>query len=712
MSYLPLQPPQRRPGSAPRDRHEFLASLLHPSAPRLRLQSPAVRISKPPSISSRCGDSQQLDATLLPPSRRLESTTIARTPLEQVPEHFVLEADRLLGATDDDMEQWCGKDEVQMAFYRQGISKEEILDIRARSRYFDGCAVEFRYARQVLAQISWQADILAALRLEKKCMEENAEEATLSSSSPRATSPLAERRFESRDRAMRMANEKLQNMRSWWADREQELTQKGEKAKQRLVDNVTKKSQQRNYHREMQLRAFAEEQDRKHQEKEANYLRAEQGRYDAEERRQQNLKVRSVGPPAFRAARQLAHLQALRLERMREVQADASVQKVLQKSFSAASLPSSHSCGQAQPSWSTNSRTSSRPASATSGRRPASASAPSVGIATREKYSSRCGLSEDVKEQSSAASTRDGTHESVLSLPDAEVASPSARSAVLAASCVTSSDVKEQLSAASTRDGTQELVLSLPDAEVAVGVSPSARSAVPAASCVTSSVNAEVIHDMAENVSDVTQKPSRQLCSGLRAKHRSLSPCEGSASNEATIAHPSCERRFVFEQEDMTVAFVSAEARSFACLSNSTDLPINIFLSAPFMEGRHRVRFRVDAVGEAGLAVGITRVRDRKMPLEVQSGSWTCFSTDGSCIAFEGDRSTKFHTFTNRWDRQGAEMELAFDMDNGTIVLNSCQTSPVYARNASPSHCEHIREREPVYVGFHASRGSAVSLLC
>lgn len=380
---------------------------------------------------------------------RPTSSSIATTALEKLPQGTVAKAEQLLSSSDgpNALEAWLKEPIVQIALFRQGTRVEDVRAVTEAFRRVNGgagvtSAVEQRYARQLLAQVIWEAELCAGAvaaappaaavpREPQRALcdgpaaeqrpdgqaddgdavahgglaEEEAPQLVLFSPTgpcshgpPLASSnihvsnlpgPLhgsrpasaSEARWrESRERGLRIAEERFEERHQRWHEKERALAGVRQLRAQKL-DEARERARQWNRRVECQREAVLAA--RKQQQEELNYLldqawkdqeervaklrareresadmlgyavaarqaaleanrkrllqqeehlqrelceRSEQAQVQAVARRDRALKARSVGPQALRTAREMGRRQAARVERIREQEFDTARQ--------------------------------------------------------------------------------------------------------------------------------------------------------------------------------------------------------------------------------------------------------------------------------------------------------------------------------------------------------------------------------------------------
>jgi len=266
--------------------------------------------------------------------RRPPSARIAATPLDKLPVEFVEEADRLLASSREELARRLQELPWERALECQGTEAKDILISLHGSPGGSSKAVETRYLRQLLAQISWEADLIAS--------KERAANLVWDSKEPEN---LRSRRIdEIRDRTRRQ-NEEVDFKRR--AAKKEQLRQEAERFEaaeksQQLHDQHVERTRSASQGVQQLMSSAAairlqvlEHNRRKLASEDADRQRARsektnRGQEEAEQRRQHTMKSRSAGRPEFRAARELAQRQAARLQRIKEVESVALRKRIVE----------------------------------------------------------------------------------------------------------------------------------------------------------------------------------------------------------------------------------------------------------------------------------------------------------------------------------------------------------------------------------------------
>lgn len=352
--------------------------------------------------------------------RRPASSSIAATPLEKLPPGCVKKAESLLVQGKDEIEVWLSSGYAQSALWRQGLKVHDVLT--ASSITEKACsAAETRYARQLLGQLVWEAELCeAADVVQAQDCDLNASGnqlmatglSTQASTAPDTARPRSRSCSPPKKLNQKLSPSNLCREEVGSSLIQQETLLKRCLQKEQFLAGVKERARQRNRRiKERQTAAFEARQQKERmrmeeaeksaqrgeeklarvkcekreiaelmclasavrqavletnrrrmiKEKEdrltATTLKAEQNILEAEARRQQKLRERSAGPPELRAVRELSRRQALRIEKIREAEREVLREKIEQKDRA-------KSPGETPPSSPTRLRSSSRPTSA------------------------------------------------------------------------------------------------------------------------------------------------------------------------------------------------------------------------------------------------------------------------------------------------------------------------------------------------------------
>lgn len=264
------------------------------------------------------------------------SSAIATTTLESLPKHHLAEADELLGGGAEKLDPWLKDALVQLALYRQGTCAEDVRTVASAHWRKDAvCVVEQRYARQLLAQVSWEMELCtesmqgptpSALAVpQPNHIAKQAPVSPRGLSAKRSERPVSagvSRWRESRERGLQLAEVRSQHKRCQWDEKERALAGVRQLREQRL-DEARQRARQRNRqveeHREAALQSHIRQQE------DLSNMLAESGRLEDE--RLAELRVReresaiALGSAqASRMAAQEANRRRILEERKRQQQ--------------------------------------------------------------------------------------------------------------------------------------------------------------------------------------------------------------------------------------------------------------------------------------------------------------------------------------------------------------------------------------------------------
>lgn len=212
-----------------------------------------------------------------PAKRRVSSSTIAQTPLEQLPPDCVEKALALLAGGVTPIQELLRTQLLGEVLIRQGLQADEVLDIVHPASATEAGPpsstnpAAVRYARQLMAQVLWEAELCAA---ERAGVQTDFEEEGESPSSGRAirggaaTSPALghhavsrppsagqQRREVNFERAQAIAKVTKDELEQRWEQKEKALEGVVE-VKAKLVETTRERAQRRNRQKQLQREAI------------------------------------------------------------------------------------------------------------------------------------------------------------------------------------------------------------------------------------------------------------------------------------------------------------------------------------------------------------------------------------------------------------------------------------------------------------------------
>eukprot|EP00927_Polykrikos_kofoidii_P054608 TRINITY_DN49009_c0_g1_i1.p1 TRINITY_DN49009_c0_g1~~TRINITY_DN49009_c0_g1_i1.p1 ORF type:complete len:891 (-),score=168.57 TRINITY_DN49009_c0_g1_i1:80-2674(-) len=290
-------------------------------------------------------------------AKRPSSTEIAATPLGKIPRVAVTFAERLLTSGIAALERWVAtREHARLALRRQGLTIDDLVSAATRSYASTGaCDAEARYSRQLVAQVAWEASLAA----EESRTQWQAVHAAVAAVAAAATAgappstgmpppashmpsttetsqpwhapppPLRGRPASASpadlpdkspcNRGLRLELDRQEELLRWWKERERVLDGKYQ-SKLKVLEDVRERSRRQNRHREKNYAAFLEAERRQDELRLERRRGSQKAQEEADMRRQNIMAAKTAGPPQLRAARELARMQAARMERIREVE--------------------------------------------------------------------------------------------------------------------------------------------------------------------------------------------------------------------------------------------------------------------------------------------------------------------------------------------------------------------------------------------------------